>query len=303
MRAFLQKCDRDNIDLDLFTDDALEMQCESLSTEKESSKGDPDKSQDKPPVWDVNIYKLGPWLKRFYAWVGLKKNGKGVPLTWLLILKDTTLDADGNPIEGASFEEDPWSRRYRDSAPGNVKSWATSKPMTGPQYSNDSQELYNHLVGLLKGEPMTIVEKYLNDGHRAYRALLRQYMNPSQCRMMARAVREKLPTLKYYKESGKHGLKEHMAALSEGYASLEAAGVVVREEEKVLQLTHSIKNEKLATGAVSHIVASDKLSRSFVDDVAHLTTTALHLEITGPGSEETERGRSNISDVTSGRLE
>ena len=69
---------------------------------------------------------------------------------------------------------------------------------------------------------MTIAEKHFNDGYRAFRALLRQYMNPTQCRMLARSVREKLPTLRYFKESGRHGLKDNMATLSECYASLDA---------------------------------------------------------------------------------
>ena len=174
LRAFLLDCDRDNIDLTLFDDDALETQCESLSSEKESSgKADSDKSQDKPFVWDGDIFQLGPWLKKLAAWIGLKKNSKGIPLTWLLILKDTTLGGDGNPIEGPGFEEDPWSRKFRVSAPANVKTWAQTKSMAGTQYQSDTQELYNHLVGRLKGEPLTLTERYLNDGHRAFRSLLR----------------------------------------------------------------------------------------------------------------------------------
>ena len=228
LRAFLLDCDRDAIDLGLFDNDALELHCESLSIGGESgTKTDSDKSQDKIPVWDGDIFRFGAWLKKFYAWIGLKKNAKGVPLTWLLLLKDATVGADGDPIEGAGFEEDPWSVKFRDSAPPNVKAWAENKPMSGPQYQCDTLELYNHLVGRLKGEPLTLSEKYLNDGHRAFRSLLRKYMNPDQCRLMARAAREKLPGLKYHKESGKFGLKDHMAALGECFSALEAAGVAV----------------------------------------------------------------------------
>ena len=90
-------------------------------------------------------------------------------------------------------------------------------------------------------------------------------MNPDQCRLIARAAREKLPGLKYHNEKGRFGLKEHMAALGECYAALEAAGVNVSEAEKVLQLTQSILNDKLATGTVSHIVADRKLPNSFHD--------------------------------------
>jgi len=76
LRAFLLDCNRDQIDLTLFDADALEMQQESLSTERAaSSKADSDKSQDKPPVWDGDIFKMGVWLKKFHAWMGLKKNG------------------------------------------------------------------------------------------------------------------------------------------------------------------------------------------------------------------------------------
>ena len=101
--------------------------------------------------------------------MGLKKNASGVPLTWLLILKDTTPGGDGQPIEGPTFKEDPWLQKFWRSSPANVRAWTVNKPMSGPQYESDTQELYNHLVGRLKGEPLTLSERCFNDGHRAFR--------------------------------------------------------------------------------------------------------------------------------------
>ena len=172
--------------------------------------------------------------------------------------------------------------------------------MSGPQYESDTQELYNHLVGHLKGEPLTLSERFLNDGHRAFCSLLRKYMNPSQCRLMARAARDKLPTLKYQSKKGRFGLRDHMANLSECFSALETAGVTISEADKVLHLTQSILNDKLATGAVSHIVADNRLATSFSESVTHIMSTAAHLKIIGHESEGgNNRNRRNISKVNS----
>ena len=302
LRAWLHDRDPRNIDLSEFTEDVLENQCDSLATEREvGGKGDSDKSQDKPFVWDGDIFKLGAWLERMYAWLGLKKNGRGVPLTWLAILRDSTPDGAGNPLEGAGFDEDPWTRKYRTSAPQNVKSWASNMDMSGPQYLADTQELYNHIVGRIKGEPLTVARSYLNDGHRALRALLRKYMNGEQRRLMARAARGRLPGLKYQNEKGQNGLRDHVAALAEIFRTLEAAGAPISEAEKVMHLTESITNEKLATGTVSHIVASKDLANDFTAACTHIITTAAHLKITGPRSGNREGGRRReIGGVDSG---
>ena len=296
LRTWLQDQDPGGIDLDLFTEDALEGQCDTLSAEREGAgKGDSDKSQDKPFVWDGDIFRLATWLENMYAWVGLKKNSRGVPLTWLAILKDTTPKSNGDPLEGPGFDEDPWTKRFRASAPRNVKDWAARMSMTGPQYHEDSQALYNHIVGRIKGEPLTIARIYLNNGRRVIRALLRKYMNAEQRRLMARAARQKLPSLKYQNEKGKNGLRDHIATLAEIFRALGAAGAPLSEAEKVMYLTESIVNEKLSTGTVSHIVASPALANDFTAASTHVLTTAAHLKITGPTSRE--RGFERIRGV------
>ena len=75
----------------------------------------------------------------------------GVPLTWILILLDATLDSDGNPTEGNYFGEDPWLVRFRDTNPENLRNWAATKPMEGTKYDSDKQEFFNNLIGLLRG--------------------------------------------------------------------------------------------------------------------------------------------------------
>ena len=71
LRAWLQDQDPAGIDLALFTDDVLEGQCDNLSAERDTAgKGDSDKSQDKPFIWDGDIFALGTWLEKMYAWIG-----------------------------------------------------------------------------------------------------------------------------------------------------------------------------------------------------------------------------------------
>ena len=236
-----------------------------------------------------------------YAWIGLKKNSRGVPLTWLAILKDTTPKDNGDPLEGPTFEEDPWTIKFRSSAPLNVRNWAATMSMAGPQYHADTQELYNHFVGRLKGEPLTIARLYLNDGHRAIRAILCKYMDAEQRRLMARAARQKSHSLRYQNEKGKEGLRDHIATLADIFRALGAAGAPLSEAEKVMYLTESIVNEKLQTGTVSHIVASPELSNDFTAASTHILTTAAHLKITGPKTGDVGRDRRRgISGVTSG---
>ena len=286
LRAFLQDCNKDDIDLAKFDENELEAYCVGLTTEKPSGKGDSDKGSDKPPIWEGDIFKFPTWLERFYAWIGLKQNSRGVSLTWLLIMKDTTVDAAGNAIEGPLFDEDPWSIKFRNSAPEQVRSWAATKLMAGPQYYVDTQELYNHLMGRIKGEPLQLANAYLNDGHRAFRALLRKYMSPEQRRLMTQAARERIPGLKYQSEKGKFGLRHHVATLGECFRAMEATGAPLSEEEKVMYLTKSINNDKLATGTISHIVASPKLCQNYQEAVSHILTTAAYLKITSPDSEK-----------------
>ena len=136
-------------------------------------------------------------MNRYYAWIGLKNNSKGIQLTWLFLLKDTKNDADGNPFKGPAFAEDLWSIYFRNTSPENVKSWAGKKPRMIPHYTGDTQELYNHTVGRLCGEPLTIFEEYLNNGHRGLRTLLRKCMNAEQWILMACAAKWDFPSLQY----------------------------------------------------------------------------------------------------------
>ena len=98
----LQDRDPDNTDLVKFDDDLIETQCKALLSDKvdPDQSGSSDKSHYKPEVWEGDILKLGVWMRKSYVWLGTKKNTRGVPITWLLIILDATLDSDGNPIEG-----------------------------------------------------------------------------------------------------------------------------------------------------------------------------------------------------------
>ena len=126
-------------------------------------------------------------------------------------------------------------------------------------------------------------------------------MNGEQRRLMARAARGRLPGLKYQNEKGQNGLRDHVATLAEIFRTLEAAGAPISEAEKVMHLTESITNEKLATGTVSHIVASRDLANDFTAACTHIVTTAAHLKITGPRSGSREGGRRrDIGGVNSG---
>ena len=49
----------------------------------------------------------------------IEENSRGKPLTWLVIPKGLTPNDDGDPLEGATFDEDPWTKRFRASAPKN----------------------------------------------------------------------------------------------------------------------------------------------------------------------------------------
>ena len=84
-----------------FDEDTLEAQCEALSARRGmGSKQEYNKGHNKPPIWDWGIYKLGIVLNKLYAWLRLENNSKGVSLTWLAILKDTSPHLGGKPIEG-----------------------------------------------------------------------------------------------------------------------------------------------------------------------------------------------------------
>ena len=118
-------------------------------------------------------------------------------LTWLAILKGTTENSARDLLTGPEFEDDPWTKRYRASTPKNVKDWDASMLMSGAQYNSDTQELYNHLVGKFKGDPLTIARTYLNGGKRALRVLLRKYMNNEQQHLMSRATRNNFLPLSF----------------------------------------------------------------------------------------------------------
>ena len=82
--------------------------------------------------------------------------------------------------------------------------------------------------------------------------------------------------------------------------ALETAGVTISEADKVLHLTQSILNDKLAAGSVSHIVADNRLSTSFLESVIRIMSTAAHLKIIGHESEGGNNwNQRNISKVNS----
>ena len=57
-------------------------------------KTDYDKGQDKPHIWDGDIFKLGIILKNVYDCIGMKNNSKGVTLNCLYIPKNTFMDPE-----------------------------------------------------------------------------------------------------------------------------------------------------------------------------------------------------------------
>ena len=56
------------------------------------SKTDYYKGHDTIPIKDGHIFKLGIFLKEFYARLGPKKNSKWVSLIWMATLKGTSPD-------------------------------------------------------------------------------------------------------------------------------------------------------------------------------------------------------------------
>ena len=77
LRAWLQEKDPGTIDITAFNNNALEAADEALSEEKEmGSKSDSNKGQDKPPVWDGNVLKLGTGLKIVHL-VGIEEEFEG----------------------------------------------------------------------------------------------------------------------------------------------------------------------------------------------------------------------------------
>ena len=118
---WIQDHEASNIYPVLFTEDTIEGWCDNISAKRESKgKLDSDKSQDSPFVRNGDIFKLGVCLEKTYAWIGLKNNTRIVPVTWLIIILDTSPVPDEPHLEGPIFYEYPFSERYRKSAPHNL---------------------------------------------------------------------------------------------------------------------------------------------------------------------------------------
>ena len=67
-------------------------------------KTESDKGQDKPTIWDGNMFKLVIVLKNFYTCIEMEKKSKCVTLTYLVILMGTFTDPDRQPIEGEKIK-------------------------------------------------------------------------------------------------------------------------------------------------------------------------------------------------------
>ena len=90
---------------------------------------------------------------------------------------DTTLDYDINPIEWNSFDKDPWSVQFKDTATEILINWEATKPIKVTPYNYDTQDLYNHLIGRLREDTLALVVEYMYDSCRAFWDLLHNYIN------------------------------------------------------------------------------------------------------------------------------
>lgn len=87
-------------------------------------------------------------------------------------------------------------------APLNDQTWARTKPVLRLQHTADTQEPCSHLVGHLKGGPLTVLEEHSNDGNRDLWAILCKHVTAEQHHLIAGAVKKKLLSLKHAKEKG-----------------------------------------------------------------------------------------------------
>ena len=63
-------------------------------------------------------------------------------------------DSEGNPTEGATVYDDPWSINFGGTVPHNMINWSNNNPISGTKYNIYNQELYNFLTGRLQWVPL-----------------------------------------------------------------------------------------------------------------------------------------------------
>ena len=159
-------------------------------------------SQDKPFIQDVAISKLFICIDTTYAWLRLNKESSRETLKWLTVIPHTSTVPYGYLLEGLEFDKDPWSKRYKNYSPHNMREWASKNPISGHQFNHNTQDIYNHIVGIIKLYPLDVSGLYLNDGHETIQALLCNYINAYTWVIMARGDKQKLTSLKYHNDRG-----------------------------------------------------------------------------------------------------
>ena len=80
------------------------------------------------------------------------------------------------------------------------------------------------MIGWLRGDPLVLVEEYLNDAPRNSRTFLQKYIKTKQRCLMSIAAKNNFPLLNQYNIKGHHCLREHIATLGEVFKMLEAFG-------------------------------------------------------------------------------
>ena len=98
---------------------------------------------------------------------------------------------------------------------------------------------------------------------------------------MAREARRNLPNFKYHNERGRLGLSDNTTALQEAFETLEEAGSLHTDEEKVPHLIDSISKEILSTGTLSHIFSNPELSGEYQAVATNAVTTDGYLKLIG----------------------
>ena len=83
-----------------------------------------------------------------------------------------------------------------------MREWDSKNPISGHQCTHNNQDMYNHIVGIIKLYPLAVSGLDINDGHETIQYLLCNHMNAYTWVIMARGNKHKLTSLKYKNERG-----------------------------------------------------------------------------------------------------
>ena len=97
--AFLYDQEASTINIALFAEDALERQRDTLFPDHEVRvKLDSGYSKENSLIQGVDIFKIGVWLDKNYAWIVLNNNTRGVTLIWLANPPGTSTNTEENTV-------------------------------------------------------------------------------------------------------------------------------------------------------------------------------------------------------------